>query len=61
MERNIAIDSRESRRNRNALEINCAECHDGGTNDQHRHEYRQQPYRKIASGTGPSGTPVVDF
>jgi hypothetical protein len=35
-ERNRAIDSLESRRNRNALEINCAECHDAGNNDQHR-------------------------
>ena len=61
MERNRAIDSLESRRNRNALEINCAECHDAGNNDQHRQEYRQKPYRRIASGRGPSRIPVADL
>ena len=61
MERNRAIDSLESRRNRNALEIKCAECHDAGNNDQHRYEYRQQPCRKMASGRGPSRISVVDL
>jgi len=61
LDRNRAIDSLESRRNRNVLEIKCAECHDAGNNDQHRYEYRQQPCRKIANGRGPSRISVVDL
>ena len=61
MERNRAIDSLESRSNRNVLEINYAECHDAANNDQHRYEYRQQPCRKMANGRGPSPIPVVDL
>ena len=61
MERNRAMDSLESRRNRNALEINCAECHDAGNHDQQRQEYRQKPWRKNANGRGPSRIPVADL
>jgi hypothetical protein len=61
MERNRAIDLLESCRNRNALEINCAECHDATNNDQQRQEDLQQPRPKIASGRGPSRIPVADL